>query len=192
MHFFFSAKSIHLKDKNENLIPTPICPIFDHVHLIKCLRNMLMRLKRALLVRQSPSDCNVVLWDILRVAYELEKKRGGVINALPRINDAHMYESKCPKQKTHYAVQVFSRTMSTYVDMHSGKYTSISWQPILNVIPGLRPAPGPKKHEKHMHFTNNIISRDNQFQEIVWTKSYYNLADSVVNIYPLLTCFQRI
>lgn len=101
-----------------------IVPLFDPLHLLKCMRNNLIT-KNLTFIDQNGIKL-VAKWRHLIQLYELDKSEseiGDRINS--KLTDAHIYVEKMKKMKVLHAAQVFSQRVGSKMKILS-TWTGIS------------------------------------------------------------------
>ncbi|KAK9709679.1 Transposase protein [Popillia japonica] len=83
--------------------------MFDTPHLIKALRNNLLKYKFV-------SEEKEIRWDYITQFYNNDKKYG--IRAAPKLTDSHIQPTNFEKMKVKYATQVFSATVSAGLNLY--------------------------------------------------------------------------
>lgn len=83
--------------------------MFDTPHLLKALRNMLMKYNFLI-------DGNIVSWIYLKKLYDLDKEYP--IRGAPKLTDSHISPNNFEKMKVKYASQVFSATVSAALNAY--------------------------------------------------------------------------
>ncbi|KAL1505245.1 hypothetical protein ABEB36_004852 [Hypothenemus hampei] len=79
-----------------------IVPLFDYMHVQKCVRNNLV-----------PKD---LVADI-QMAYEMDKYSLLKQRQMPKLTDKHIYSELIPKMKVKYATQVLSHSVANFLDV---------------------------------------------------------------------------
>lgn len=83
--------------------------MFDAPHLIKALRNMLIKYNFIL-------NNNTISWKYILQFYNLDK--GYSVRAAPKLTDSHIFPSNFEKMKVKYATQVFSATVEAALNVY--------------------------------------------------------------------------
>lgn len=83
--------------------------MFDIPHIIKAIRNMLLKYDFVV-------DENVISWKFIVMFYEHDKQHP--LRAAPKLTDAHINPSNFDKMKVKFATQVFSATVSASLNLY--------------------------------------------------------------------------
>lgn len=83
--------------------------LFDTPHLLKALRNMLLKYNFSF-------QKNIISWDYLHRFYNQEKKFN--TRAAPKLTDSHLNPSNFEKMKVRFAAQVFSSTVAAGLSLY--------------------------------------------------------------------------
>lgn len=94
-----------------------IIPVYDYVHLLKGVRNNLLTKDLDTdITNKSINEIKYASWDHVILTYEIDKlcfmKR-----QLPKIMKKHVDPKLIPKMKVKYAAEIFSNTVSNFMDI---------------------------------------------------------------------------
>lgn len=95
----------------------PVIPVFDPPHLLKGLRNNL--LTKDLEITREDNTKEYASWSHIEMAYDVDIHACTYNRAMPKLTDQHVKPSKIRKMKVKHAAQVFSRTMSVFLQLAS-------------------------------------------------------------------------
>ncbi|CAK1600653.1 unnamed protein product [Parnassius mnemosyne] len=90
--------------------------IFDVRHIIKCIRNNLIK-------NNFEYNGKTVSWDDIQMLYNLEVKKD--MRSVPKLTDAHIFPNNFQRQKVRFATQVFSNSVVAALETYaaSGQIT---------------------------------------------------------------------
>lgn len=102
-----------------------LCYIFDPPHLIKSVRNNLMKHD---FYFGEPEEQKVAKWEVLKDFYEYHNK--GNFRMVHKLKKEHVYPDGFQKMRVKLATQVFSKTcaaaLKTYYSISNGKHNEIN------------------------------------------------------------------
>lgn len=109
---------------------TRTIPLFHYVHLIKGIRNNLLTKDLLININEKCSaKKKYASWDNVTVLYEMDKFSKFKRRQMPKITEKHIYPHAIPKMRVKYATQIFSATVSNFMDvmlnsshLNGGKY----------------------------------------------------------------------
>lgn len=93
-----------------------IIPLYDPPHLLKCIRNNLLR--KNLQFKLQDGKTRIAKWSHVEDAYEIDCSNGH-LRAMRKLTDYHIIPNKIKKMKVSYCTQVFSHTVSTVMALMS-------------------------------------------------------------------------
>ncbi|CAH0563112.1 unnamed protein product [Brassicogethes aeneus] len=99
-----------------------ILPLFDPPHLIKCVRNNLLKHN---LVYYSDKQKKVAKWDHLLKAYKMDPYFGS-LRCMPKLTDLHVIPEKIAKMKVSYCTQAISRTVAMTINLMAHSETTVN------------------------------------------------------------------
>lgn len=92
-------------------------PVFDYIHLLKGTRNNLLLKDLDTDVTKSIQNKKYASWDHITTVYEIDKNFFMTYRQMPKITDRHVIPRLIPKMKVKYASEIFSRTVSNFMDI---------------------------------------------------------------------------
>lgn len=95
-----------------------VIPVYDYVHLIKGTRNNLLTKDLDTDTRISCAlNKKYASWDDIQKAYDIDKNSLMRYRQMEKITEKHIIPKLIPKMRVKYATQVFSRTVSNFMDV---------------------------------------------------------------------------
>lgn len=95
-----------------------VIPVFDFVHLEKGLRNNFLTKDLWTNMNKKFNEENkYATWNDVITAYEMDKFSYLKQRQMPKLTDKHIYPDRIPKMRVKYATQVFSNTVSNFIDV---------------------------------------------------------------------------
>jgi len=97
-----------------------IIVLYDPPHLLKGIRNNF--LEKDIEINICEKGLNVkatALWDIIETAYKLDIHSHLLNRQLKKLTDQHIIKNKIKKMKVKLAAQVFSATLSAFIEYNS-------------------------------------------------------------------------
>lgn len=93
-----------------------IIPLYDVPHLIKGIRNNLLR-KNLIWTRGHHQEVLTAKWSDIVKAYHIDSCAEDNLRCLPRIKEMHVLESRMNKMKVSCATQVLSHSMAATISI---------------------------------------------------------------------------
>ncbi|XP_025162644.1 uncharacterized protein LOC105185088 [Harpegnathos saltator] len=95
-----------------------IIHLYDPPHLIKGIRNNFLTKDIEIDIKSS-TERKFASWDIIETAYHLDIFNNTLNRQLKKLTDEHIIRSKIKKMKVKLATQVFSGTLSAFIEYNS-------------------------------------------------------------------------
>lgn len=92
--------------------------LYDPPHLLKGIRNNF--LQRDIEVNDNKSNMKeIATWNVIETAYELDMTTNTLNRQLRKLTDLHIKQNRIKKMKVKLAAQVFSATLSAFIEYNS-------------------------------------------------------------------------
>jgi len=101
---------------------TKILPFFDPSSLIKAVRNNLLIKDLEIDVSKNAYEKksnSYATWKCLELAYIIDTRKNALNRVLPKIMDKHIIFDKINKTEAKHATQIFSKSVSAYLQLLS-------------------------------------------------------------------------
>lgn len=109
---------MYFSDETINLNNQKIIVLYDPPHLIKGIRNNFL-VKDIKINIKSSTTKEFASWDIIETAYQLDIHSHTLNRQLKKLTEEHVIKHKVKKMKVKLATQVFSATLSAFIEYNS-------------------------------------------------------------------------
>ncbi|XP_024882105.1 uncharacterized protein LOC112461186 [Temnothorax curvispinosus] len=96
-----------------------IIVLYDPPHLLKGIRNNFLEKDIEIMIDKESNVKGIALWNIIETAYNLDIYSNIFNRQLRKITDQHIKKNKIKKMKVKLAAQIFSATLSTFIEYNS-------------------------------------------------------------------------
>lgn len=98
-----------------------MCFMFDPPHVAKSDRNNLLEKNLEVDFKDAERNKKIprkfVSWEIFELAYDMDRNSDSMDRYLPKLTDEHIRPHIIKKMKVSYAVNVFSQSMSSFINL---------------------------------------------------------------------------
>lgn len=109
--------------------------LYDPPHLLKGIRNNFLEKDIEIDIKKNGlNDKGIASWNIIETAYKLDINSNLLNRQLKKLTEQHVVKNKIKKMRVKLAAQIFSATLSAFIQNNSQIQGNLKFLFVLNIV----------------------------------------------------------